>query len=519
MIMETWIQTQIFYEIAMSIGNSLDLRDMLKEALSAYLKKLNCSAGIVLEMRREDAGALCFTPVFSLPRNLPLSTSQAALENIVRDLSPASLSGFLQALPIAGQDGNDRFFHLMDLPGFGLLLLVKSRKGLCPDIVSSLGPINRKLAHSCLACLQSMKIEAMNQQLTHEISERKQAEVELKDLLNELEERVRERTLEIKESNEALAAVNRRLNDIIEFLPDATMVIDKEGKVIAWNRAMEEMSGVKAADMLGKGNYEHSLPFYGERRPVLIDLALKPREGIVPEYNGVSRRANEIAGERYMPALRNGKTYLYGIASVLRDSNGNIAGAIESIRDITNRKLGEEKLRESEEKYRKIFEDAMEGIYRTTPEGRLLSANPAFARMFGFSSPEDMIDGVTSIDEQLCVNPQDREPLLRMLNEYGKVEQYEVEVYRKDKSRFWMSMNMRTVRDADGRVLYFEGTNIDITERKRVEAALIRAEEKYRDIFENSVTGIYPGRPGRTFLEPQCLYRQYPWATIPPRNC
>ncbi|MDD5169510.1 MAG: PAS domain S-box protein, partial [Syntrophales bacterium] len=79
---------------------------------------------------------------------------------------------------------------------------------------------------------------------------------------------------------EALRESQQQLADIINFLPDATLVIDKEGKVIAWNRAIEEMTGVPAADMLGKGNYEYSLPFYGERRPIIIDLVLQPKEEV-----------------------------------------------------------------------------------------------------------------------------------------------------------------------------------------------------------------------------------------------
>ena len=70
----------------------------------------------------------------------------------------------------------------------------------------------------------------------------------------------------------------RRLTDIINFLPDATLVIDGEGHVIAWNRAIEEMTGIPAEEMLGKGDYEYAIPFYGERRPILVDLVFRPRE-------------------------------------------------------------------------------------------------------------------------------------------------------------------------------------------------------------------------------------------------
>jgi len=119
-----------------------------------------------------------------------------------------------------------------------------------------------------------------------EIAERKRVEMEVKRLNEELEQRVIYRTSELKKANvdlldqiherqlaeDALRNSERRLADIINFLPDATFVINKSGVVIAWNRAIEKMTGIAAKDMVGKGDYEYSLPFYEERVPSLIDL-------------------------------------------------------------------------------------------------------------------------------------------------------------------------------------------------------------------------------------------------------
>jgi PAS domain S-box-containing protein len=152
-----------------------------------------------------------------------------------------------------------------------------------------------------------------------------------------------------KQAEERLKESERFLGDVINFLPDATFVIDSEGKVIAWNRAIEEMTQVRAAEMIGKGNYEHAIPFYGERRPILIDLALKPDERYEGTYFSTERGETVLIGEAYMPALKGGDVYLHGTASVLRDSAGKIIGAIESIRDITERRRMEEALRRREE--------------------------------------------------------------------------------------------------------------------------------------------------------------------------
>jgi PAS domain S-box-containing protein len=153
----------------------------------------------------------------------------------------------------------------------------------------------------------------------------------------------------LKQAEERLQESERFLTDVINFLPDATFVIDGDGKVIAWNRAIEEMTGVAASKMIGKGDYEHAIPFYGERRPILIDLALKPDAHYEGTYVSTERGETVLIGEAYMPALRGGDVYLHGTASVLRDSAGNVIGAIESIRDITERRRMEEDLRKREE--------------------------------------------------------------------------------------------------------------------------------------------------------------------------
>jgi PAS domain S-box-containing protein len=152
-----------------------------------------------------------------------------------------------------------------------------------------------------------------------------------------------------KQAEERLKESERFLTDVINFLPDATFVIDSDGKVIAWNRAIEEMTGMPATEMIGKGNYEHAIPFYGDRRPILVDLALKPDKRYEGTYVSTERGETVLIGEAYMPALKGGDVYPHGTASVLRDSAGNIIGAIESIRDITERRRMEEALRRREE--------------------------------------------------------------------------------------------------------------------------------------------------------------------------
>ncbi len=126
---------------------------------------------------------------------------------------------------------------------------------------------------------------------------------------------------------------------------------------------------------------------------------------------------------------------------------------------------------QAEEKYRSIVENAVNGICQTTPEGQYLSANPALARIMGYESPEELIATVTDIN-QIYVQPQRRAEFIAYMKRYETVSDFESQIYCKDGSKVWISENMRTVKDADGQVLYYEGTVQDITERKQTEAEL-----------------------------------------------
>ena len=150
---------------------------------------------------------------------------------------------------------------------------------------------------------------------------------------------------EQKKAEEIVKNSEEHLGQIIEFLPDPTWVIDSAGTVVAWNQAMEKLTGVAAADMVGKGNYEYALPFYGERRPVLIDLVRDWNPEYEKKYLSIKKDGNKLVSESYHPHLRDGGLHLSGNASLIYDAAGQVAGAIESLRDMTEHKRIEEELR------------------------------------------------------------------------------------------------------------------------------------------------------------------------------
>jgi signal transduction histidine kinase len=133
-----------------------------------------------------------------------------------------------------------------------------------------------------------------------------------------------------------------RLTDIINFLPDAIWAIDTAGTVIAWNRAIEELTGVKAGSIIGKGNFEYAVPFYGCRLPILVDVAITPNLEQERQYKSFIRVGDTVEAEIFAPHFRPGGVYLWAKARRLLDSAGNVIGAIETIRDITEHKRMQE---------------------------------------------------------------------------------------------------------------------------------------------------------------------------------
>jgi len=179
------------------------------------------------------------------------------------------------------------------------------------------------------------------------------------------------------------------------------------------------------------------------------------------------------------------------------DSSGRFAGSFGTCMDITERKKMEEAVRQSErryydlaDEYRNIVENATEGIFRSIPEGRFIMANHAYARMLGYESPEDLLSSVTDIGKQVYVNPEQGADIIRKGLERGHNE-FELEIYRKDGSKGWLTNSGRVVYDDRGEIKYFEGISTDITERKEMEKALKENENKYRMIVENTNDAIY----------------------------
>lgn len=129
-------------------------------------------------------------------------------------------------------------------------------------------------------------------------------------------------------------------------------------------------------------------------------------------------------------------------------------------------------LQEAEAKYRDIFENAIEGIYQSTPDGYYLSVNPALANMYGYPSPQELVEKITNIALQVYIHPNRRADFIQLLENNDSISGFESQIYRADGTTIWISENARAKRDENGNVLYYEGTVEDITQRKQIEAQL-----------------------------------------------
>ena len=280
---------------------------------------------------------------------------------------------------------------------------------------------------------------------------------------------------EHRRTEEELRVAHQRLSDIIDFLPDATFVIDREKRVVAWNKAIEEMTGVKKEEILGKGDYAYAVPFYGEPRPITIDLLFERNEEMEKTYGHVQREGSKLSMEVYVPKTYRGRgAYLSATASPLFDREGNVVGAIESIRDTTEQKRIEKALQESEERYRVAIEGSNDGV-ALVRGGLHLYVNRKFLEIFGYGSLEEVV-GKT---HHLTVHPDDLEKIIsyNQGRQRGEAvpDRYEFKGLKKNGDIVYIEASV-TVTTYQGEPISLVFLR-DVTERKNLEAQLRQAQK------------------------------------------
>jgi PAS domain S-box-containing protein len=227
-----------------------------------------------------------------------------------------------------------------------------------------------------------------------------------------------------------------------------------------------------------------------ERVPLILNgkvqderfVALWPRPEIRSAVSVPMQVANKLVGIINLNVTNRLRPFTLGQMKALTILASTAAAALESASLYSQ-------VRTTEEKYRSIFENATEGLFQSTSDGRLLTANPAMARILGYDSPEETIATITDIAHQLYVNPEDRAEAGRLQEENGTLEGFELEAYRKNGEKLWLSVNRRSVRNQTGEVLYFEGSLEDITARRRIEEEKRKTRQQYQSLVQ-SIDGI-----------------------------
>lgn len=275
-----------------------------------------------------------------------------------------------------------------------------------------------------------------------------------------------------KRAEERLRESENRFRAIADYTYDCENWFDVNGRLVWVNAGVYRLTGYTIDECMAMSDFPLPL-FVEEDRDRFVGYFAQARQGL--SANDVEFRIRCKDGSRRWVAASWQPMY---------DANGSCMGHRSSIRDITTRKKTEQqlkgyeerleklvddrtkKLQKSEERYRNIFENAVEGIFQTTPEGRFLRANPALAQMYGYESPEELVGSVANIATEICSEPEQRENFRRLIEKDGLVRNFEMHVRTRNESIKHVCLNARAVRDESGKTLYFEGTAEDITEKK-----------------------------------------------------
>ena len=250
--------------------------------------------------------------------------------------------------------------------------------------------------------------------------------------------------------------------ELFDDAPIAYHELDTEGRMVRVNKTELALLGYSLEEMVGRHVWEFCVETISRE---MVAEKLKGAGNVSEAFQRHYRRKDGSA----VPVLVRDR--------LIRDASGTVCGIRTTMQDISILKKTEESLRSAEENYRKIFENAIEGIFQIHPEGRYLNVNPALTSILGYLSPTDLIGSVTDIAKQVHVEPDRFAEFCEVLEKNASITNFESQVYRRDGSIIWVSEHARAVRDGYGRLLYYEGATEDIMARRQVEGAMAEARD------------------------------------------
>ena len=283
-------------------------------------------------------------------------------------------------------------------------------------------------------------------------------------------------TTDITERKRVDEERQKLLNDrmlLLESTSEGIYGVDRDGRCTFINTAAANMLGYAPGDVIGKNMHD----LIHHHRPDGTPYPLTECRIFESFRSGRgSHRDDEVFWRRDVTSF----PVDYSSSPILEGDS--IKGAVVAFTDISQHKQAEEAIRQAEERYRNIFENAVEGIFQTTTGGKYQAVNPALARLYGFASPQEMMTSVTDIARQVYVDPRRRDEFVRRMQKEGEVFGFESQIRRKDGSTIWISENVHAVRNAGGTIIGYEGMVENITQRKEAEEKLQQSLDQLRTL-------------------------------------
>ncbi|MCD4722023.1 MAG: PAS domain S-box protein [Desulfobacula sp.] len=305
----------------------------------------------------------------------------------------------------------------------------------------------------------------------------------IKSTYQELEQRVKELekdVLKTERLKEGLLATRQLFMDIVQSLPDPTFVIDRDKKIVVWNRAIEKMTGLSGENMIGKADNAYSIPFWGEPRQVLIDLIMDHDQDAFLPYDFIEKYGDSLVSEAFLPSFRGGDgIHVWLKASPLYDSCGNLIGAIEAIRDITEKKQTERILYKEKERLSTIFESNPHGMAMVDNNGQYLYINSCFTKITGYTLKD--IPSRKEWFEKVYPDEEDRKRIARIS------EKDNIKKNLDENREFSIRCKNGQSKNIEFRTTYLKDQIIyvltDVTQHMKAKEALRESEERLKVIF------------------------------------
>jgi len=276
-------------------------------------------------------------------------------------------------------------------------------------------------------------------------------------------------TLERRRAEKALQKSEERYRQLVENINDVLFSLDAQGRFVYISPVIEQIAFYRPEELIGQ--------------PLANLIYMEDLPEFLRNWNRIL--LGEVSNLELRITNKEGSIRHVQISARRMIEDEQLTGITGMISDLTERKWAEVLIRRAEEKYRSIFQNAIEGIFQATLDGHFIVANPACARILGYSSPEELITQGPNGERHYFADRERYRELQRLLEEKGVVENFEAEVFRRDGDKIWISMNALAIRDPRGVVQFYEGTLENITERKW-------ADDQIRYLtFHDKLTGLY----------------------------